>query len=216
MASITSKTRCLITAGPTREYLDPVRYLTNGSSGKMGYALAEVAFARGWHVDLVSGPVAQRASEGIAVTRVVSAQDMYEATDRLFDTCTLFIAVAAVADYRPRDYSPVKQKKADGDVGLTLVRTIDILKTLSARRQPGQVVVGFAAETTDVEAYAQKKLVEKRLDWIVANQVDRYGTGMESDLNSIIMLGSRGERIPFGPAPKSTVAEFILHQLGVG
>ncbi len=202
--------RCLLTAGPTREHLDPVRFLSNGSSGKMGYALAAAAAARGWEVDLVSGPVALPPPQGVRVHRVVSAADMLAACEPLFDACDLFIAVAAVAEYRPAEVSKDKQKKRPGNVTLDLVPTVDVLKTLAARRRPGQTIVGFAAETTEVEAYARRKLEEKRLDWIVANDVSRPALGMDADDNAVVMLGATGGRLAFGPAPKTDVAAFIL------
>jgi phosphopantothenoylcysteine decarboxylase/phosphopantothenate--cysteine ligase len=205
--------RCLLTAGPTREHLDPVRFLSNGSSGKMGFALAAAAAARGWQVDLVSGPVALAAPAGVAVHSVISAADMLAACETRFDRCDVFIAVAAVADYRPRDVSDRKQKKTPGPLALELVPTVDVLKTLAARKTPGQTVVGFAAETNDVEDYGRRKLVEKRLDWIVANDVSRAGIGMNADDNAVLLLGAAGERQAFGPAPKRTVAEFILDQI---
>lgn len=205
--------RCLITAGPTREHLDPVRFLSNGSSGKMGYALAEAAAARGWEVDLVSGPVSLPAPVGVRVHRVVSAADMLAACEPRFAACDLFIAVAAVADYRPETFSAEKTKKQAGPVTLTLVPTVDILRTLAGRRRPGQLVVGFAAETNDVEAYARKKLVGKNCDWIVANDVSQAGIGMDADANAVLLLGIAGERFPFGPAPKRVVAEFILDRV---
>lgn len=205
--------RCLLTAGPTREHLDPVRFLSNGSSGKMGYALAAAAAARGWQVDLVSGPVALPEPPGVRVRRVVSAADMFAACEPLFAACDVFIAVAAVADYRPKEISAQKQKKQGGPVTLELVPTIDILKTLSARKRPGQTVVGFAAETNDVEAYARRKLAEKRLDWIVANDVSRADIGMNADDNAILLLGAAGTREAFGPAPKDRVAAFILTRI---
>jgi phosphopantothenoylcysteine decarboxylase/phosphopantothenate--cysteine ligase len=205
--------RCLLTAGPTREHLDPVRFLSNGSSGKMGYALAAAAAARGWSVDLVSGPVALPAPEGVRVHRAVSAADMLAACQPLFPECDLFIALAAVADYRPAMYSSEKQKKQPGAVLLELVPTVDVLKTLAAGRSPGQTVVGFAAETNDLETYAQRKLADKRLDWIVANDVSRPGVGMEADDNAVLLLGARGERFVFGPAPKADVAGFILDRV---
>ena len=202
--------RCLLTAGPTREHLDPVRYLSNGSSGKMGYALAAAAAARGWQVDLVSGPVALPAPVGVAMHRVVSAAEMFTACEPLFGECDLFIAVAAVADYRPKDISDRKQKKTPGPVTLELVPTIDVLKTLAASRRPGQTIVGFAAETNDVEGYARKKLTEKRLDWIVANDVSLPGLGMNAEDNAVILIGADGERYTCGPAAKAAVADFIL------
>lgn len=202
--------RCLLTAGPTREHLDPVRFLSNGSSGKMGYALAAAAAAHGWQVDLVSGPVALVAPAGVRVHPVVSAADMLAACVPLFPACDLFIAVAAVADYRPKETAPQKQKKTDGRLTLELEPTVDILKTLSTHKTPRQTVVGFAAETHDVEAYARRKLTEKHLDWIVANDVSRPDLGMNADANAILLLSAAGDRHAFGPAPKSAVADFIL------
>jgi phosphopantothenoylcysteine decarboxylase/phosphopantothenate--cysteine ligase len=202
--------RCLITAGPTREHFDPVRFLSNGSSGKMGYALASAAASRGWHVDLVSGPVALPAPDGVCVHRVISAAGMFAECERHFTSCDLFIAVAAVADYRPRDVAKEKRKKIGGPVTIELVPTVDILKTLAASKRTGQVVVGFAAETTEVETYAQRKLLEKRLDWIVANDVSRPEIGMNSDDNAVVLLSSAGTRRAFGPAAKAEVTEFIL------
>ena len=210
-------TRCLITAGPTREHIDPVRFLSNGSSGRMGYALAAAAAARGWDVDLVSGPVAlpAPASASVNVIRVVSADEMFAACEPLFTRCDVFIAVAAVCDYKPRVMARAKTKKAgDGaDLTLELTPTVDILKTLAARKTPRQCVVGFAAETRDVESYARKKLAEKNLDWIVANDVGRPGIGMDAADNAIVMLSRDGARAEFGPAPKEKVAEFILARI---
>jgi len=225
-------TRCLITAGPTREHIDPVRFLSNGSSGRMGYALAAAAATRGWSVDLVSGPVAlpSPAGAGVNVRRVVSADEMFAACEPLFARCDVFIAVAAVCDYKPRVMSAEKTKKASADDGagastgagasakaagitLDLVPTVDILKTLAARKTPRQCVVGFAAETRDVENYARQKLAEKNLDWIVANDVGKPGIGMDAADNAIVMLSRSGARAEFGPAPKEKVAEFILARI---
>ena len=213
MCAAKSPVRCLLTAGPTREHLDPVRFLSNGSSGKMGYALAAAAAARGCRVDLVSGPVSLAPPAGVSVHRVVSAAEMAAACDPLFVECDLFIAVAAVADYRPKEYSPRKSKKQPGPLSLELVPTIDILKTLGARKRPHQIVVGFAAETNDVEAYARRKLAEKNLDWIVANDIGRPGIGMNADDNAILLIGATGTRLSFGPAPKSEVADFVLKNI---
>jgi phosphopantothenoylcysteine decarboxylase/phosphopantothenate--cysteine ligase len=180
----------------------------------MGYALAAAAAARGWEVDLVSGPVLLAPPPGVRVHRVVSAAEMFAACEPLFAQCDLFIAVAAVADYRPKEVFAQKQKKRAGEHALELVPTIDILKTLGARKRPGQSVVGFAAETNDVEAYAQRKLAEKNCDWIVANDVSRPGTGMGADDNAVVLIGASGIRREFGPAPKGEVAEFILAGVG--
>jgi phosphopantothenoylcysteine decarboxylase/phosphopantothenate--cysteine ligase len=212
-------TRCLITAGPTREHIDPVRYLSNGSSGRMGYEIAAAAAARGWDVDLISGPVALTAPAGVRVTRVVSAADMFAACVPLFPQCDVFVAVAAVSDYRPRVALAGKIKKSDampaaaGGMTLELAPTVDILKTLAAGKSARQCVVGFAAETRDVEGYAREKLAGKNLDWIVANDVGKPGVGMDAPDNEIVMISRGGARLEFGPAPKRAVAEFILEQI---
>lgn len=205
--------RCLITAGPTREHLDPVRFLSNGSSGKMGYALAVAAAARGWVVELVSGPVALAAPAGVDVTRVVSAQQMFDACAARFETCDVFIAVAAVADYRPRTAAPLKVEKAAGPVTIELEPTVDILRTLAARKRPEQVVVGFAAETHDLERRARRKLEQKNCNWLVANEVFGPRVGMDSDDNAILLLARDGRRMEYGPALKSAVATFVLDQI---
>lgn len=179
----------------------------------MGYALATSAATRGWSVDLVSGPVALPAPRGVALHRVVSAAEMLAACEPLFGGCNVFIAVAAVADYRPAEVSNQKQKKKSGPMTLELVPTVDILKTLAARKRSDQVVVGFAAETNDVEAYARRKLLEKQLDWIVANDVSQTGIGMNADDNEILLISAGGDRLEFGPATKEAVARFILDQI---
>ena len=204
--------RCLITAGPTREYLDPVRFLTNASSGKMGYALAEKAGALGWEVDLVSGPVALEPAPGVRIHPVVSANDMSAAIKPLFLACDILFMVAAVSDYRPVHRATQKMKKTASQITVDLVRTSDILSTLAAGKDR-QVLVGFAAETNNLEGYARMKLVDKGLDWIVANDISRPEVGMEVDDNRVIMLSSAGERLPFGPAPKPEVADFILKKV---
>lgn len=205
--------RCLITAGPTREHIDPVRFLSNGSSGRMGFALAESAVSRGWSVELVAGPVSLAAPEGVHITRVISAEEMFNACEPIFAACDLFIAVAAVSDYKPRFREIEKTKKTAAQFSLELVPTIDILKTLAARKTKRQIAVGFAAETRDVEAYAHRKLVDKNLDWIVANDVGRPGIGMDAADNAIVMLSRTGARLAFGPAPKRDVADFVLSKV---
>lgn len=179
----------------------------------MGYALAAAARARGWAVDLVSGPVALSAPPGVHLHAVVSAADMFAACEPLFARCDLFIAVAAVADYRPKHASLQKQKKTAGEMSVELVPTIDILATLAARKQPNQTVVGFAAETHDVENYARRKLAAKRLDWIVANDISQPGVGMNASDNAVVLLHATGARHAFGPAPKPAVADFILRHV---
>lgn len=181
----------------------------------MGYALAAAAAARGWQVDLVSGPVALPVPAGANITQVVSAADMLAACTPLFPRCDVFIAVAAVADYRPKIVAPQKQKKQTGPLVLELEPTVDILKTLAATKRPEQVVVGFAAETEDVEAYARRKLVEKQLDWIAANDVSRPDSGMNAENNTVILLGRAGERFQLGPASKAAVARLILDHIAL-
>lgn len=205
--------RCLITAGPTREHLDPVRFLSNGSSGKMGYALAAAAAERRWGVDLISGPVALPDPVGVRVRRVVSAQEMFEAAEAVFAACDVFIAVAAVADFRPKTVSPTKIKKAGASQVLELEPTIDILRTLAARKTAQQTIVGFAAETNDVETYARRKLVEKNLDWVVANDISDPSIGMNVDANAVVIISREGARVAFGPAPKAEVANYILNTI---
>jgi phosphopantothenoylcysteine decarboxylase/phosphopantothenate--cysteine ligase len=176
----------------------------------MGYALASAAARRDWQVDLVSGPVALTVPTGVTRHSVISAVEMLAACTPLFSTCDLFIAVAAVADYRPKERFAQKQKKHGEVLALELVPTVDVLRTLAATKRPGQVVVGFAAETHDVEAYARRKLAEKKLDWIVANDVSGTAVGMNADDNTVTVIGGKGICRTFGPAPKSEVAEFIL------
>lgn len=205
--------RCLITAGPTREHLDPVRYLTNGSSGKMGYALAEAAAARGWDVELVSGPVALAAPAGVDLKRVISADDMLRACEERFAACDVFIAVAAVADFRPRFRSDQKKTKAATGSSLELEPTVDILKALGEGRRADQILVGFAAETSDLETKAPAKLKAKGCDWIVGNDVSAPGVGMEADANAVILWGRDGKVGEVGPLPKREVAAWLLERI---
>ncbi|MDB4385372.1 phosphopantothenoylcysteine decarboxylase [Opitutaceae bacterium] len=205
--------RCLITAGPTREHLDPVRYLTNGSSGKMGYALAEAAVARGWEVDLVSGPVVLATPVGVDLIPVVSADEMLQACESRFAACDVFIAVAAVADFRPRFRSDQKQTKASTGSSLELEPTVDILKTLGSHRGADQILVGFAAETSDLETKAPAKLVAKGCDWIVGNDVSAPGIGMEADANAVILWGRDGKVGEIGPLPKNEIAAWLLERI---
>lgn len=201
--------RCLITAGPTREHLDPVRFFSNGSSGKMGYALAEAARDRGWIVDLVSGPVELAAPAGVRVHRVVSAAEMLQAAEPLFNACDIAIFCAAVADYRPARRAPQKIKKHGEIFMLEMAPTVDIASSLCSRKG-GRISVGFAAETENIERNALAKLENKNFDWVVANDVSVARPAMGGDENEIILFGRDGRRHPFGPAPKARVAAFIL------
>ncbi|MCA1770470.1 MAG: bifunctional phosphopantothenoylcysteine decarboxylase/phosphopantothenate--cysteine ligase CoaBC [Halomonas sp.] len=180
-----------ITAGPTREPLDPVRYLSNHSSGKMGYALAEAAALLGARVTLISGPVALPCPEGVERVDVETALEMHEAATRLAPASDIFIGCAAVADYRAENAAEHKIKKVEGadDLVLRLVKNPDIIATVAALPAASRpLVVGFAAETRDVEAYARDKLARKGLDMIVANDVSQAGFGFGSDDNAALLL----------------------------
>lgn len=186
-----------ITAGPTREPLDPVRYLSNHSSGKMGYALATAAVSLGARVRLISGPVALPTPEGVERFDVETALDMAEAADRLAEDSDIFIGCAAVADYRAETAAEHKIKKREDDEGLTLrlVKNPDIIAGVAARRPedgPWPLVVGFAAETRELETYARDKLLRKKLDMIVANDVSRAGGGFGADDNAALLLWQEG------------------------
>ncbi|WOO43519.1 phosphopantothenoylcysteine decarboxylase [Rubellicoccus peritrichatus] len=204
--------RCLITAGPTREFFDPVRYISNPSSGKMGFALAESAQRQGWVVDLVHGPVAIKPPAGVNAHAVVTCEEMYAVCGPLFSECDLLIMCAAVCDMRPKIRAEGKVKKGDLSMTVEFEPTRDILKTLSAARRPEQTLVGFAAETDDVENYARKKLEAKNLDWIVANSVAKGGA-FESDTNKVSLIGRAGEHLSFGPDSKAAVADWIIEQI---
>ena len=178
----------LVTAGPTREALDPVRFITNHSSGKMGYAIAKAALARGANVTLVSGPVDITPPSGADIVNVTSAQDMYDAVMQKKDSQDIFIMAAAVADYTPADYSDQKIKKKDDDLSLALQRTKDILKEVGHSKRAGQVVCGFAMETEDLKANAAKKLETKKADIIAANTISSDNTGFGHDTNQLTLI----------------------------
>ncbi len=185
--------KVLVTAGPTREAMDPVRYLTNRSSGKMGFEIAREARRRGADVRLIAGPVAIAPPSGVEVVPVTSAAEMKEAVDEHFPGADVTVMAAAVADFTFAAPAARKVKKETLPAGLEIVRTPDILKELGGRKRPGQILVGFAAETDAVEAAARKKLREKNLDLIVANDVSREGTGFEADVNQAVLIDRRGK-----------------------
>lgn len=197
----------LITAGPTREKIDPVRYLTNRSSGRMGYALAEAALRRGARVLLVTGPTAITPPGAAEVTRVESAEEMHKAVLHLLPEASVVIKTAAVADYRPRAASTQKIKRT-GPMSLDLEPTPDILAGL-ARAKQNQLIIGFAAETENVLANARKKLVSKSLDAIVVNDVSRKGIGFDSDRNAVTIL-TRDEAVEVPETTKWEVAQRVL------
>jgi phosphopantothenoylcysteine decarboxylase / phosphopantothenate---cysteine ligase len=199
----------LITAGPTREKIDPVRFLTNHSTGKMGYALAREAVKMGAKVILVSGPVNLEPPNGVELIKVESAEDMYQAAQEHFGEADVLIGTAAVADYRPKYIYEEKMKKKEGDQALELERTKDILFELGQRKM-GQVIVGFAAETNDVENHAKGKLTRKNADMIVANNVKQEGAGFGADTNIVTIYKKDGANIELPLMPKADVARKIL------
>lgn len=202
--------RIVVSAGPTREKLDPVRYLSNHSSGKMGYAIARAARARGASVTLVSGPVALPGPEGVDVVRVESAAEMKAAMGERARDADIVIMAAAVADYRPAEPADRKIKKNEERLQLALVRNDDILARLGETKRPGQVLVGFAAETHEAVAYGQAKLKKKNADLFVANDVSRSDIGFSSDENEVHLLFADGRVVKVEKAPKPRIAEAIL------
>lgn len=210
-----SPIRCLISAGPTREYFDPVRYLTNPSSGKMGYALAQAAAKQEWHVDLVSGPVNIEPPSGAILHDVISGQDMFRVIDQLFDDCDLLIMSAAIMDYSPEYYSTQKVKKTGKSLTITLNPVVDILKTIATRKKH-QCVLGFAAETENIIEHAKDKLQRKNCDYIAANRVNGKGKGenaFESDMNHISLIAANGIITEYGPAKKEMIAKKMIQFL---
>lgn len=199
----------LITAGPTFEDIDPVRFIGNRSSGKMGFALAEEAATQGAKVLLVSGPVSLPTPLGVQRIDVRSARQMHEAVMALVPSCTIFIAAAAVADYRPVQVCPQKIKKSQSTITLELERTADILADVAARPDRPECVVGFAAETERVEEYAQAKLNKKNLDLIAANDVSNASIGFESENNALSVF-AHAKRFEIAQGTKRQVAHALL------
>ncbi|MGG3669934.1 bifunctional phosphopantothenoylcysteine decarboxylase/phosphopantothenate--cysteine ligase CoaBC [Bacillus nitratireducens] len=204
--------RILITAGPTREKIDPVRFMTNFSSGKMGYAIAEVAASLGADVILVSGPTALNPPLHVTTIQVESAQNMLEAVLQHYQNVDVVIKTAAVADYRPKYVHDNKMKKQNGDAVIELERTVDILRTLGEKKER-QLLIGFAAETTNIEEYATRKLREKNANMIVANDVKAQGAGFGADTNIVTMYRKDGEIIELPLLTKKEVAREILKQI---
>ena len=201
--------RVVITAGPTREALDPVRYISNNSSGKMGYALAQAAIDAGAITTVISGPVNLDAPDHAHIVRVQSAEEMLKQCLRLLPECDIFIACAAVADYRPATIEDQKIKKGPQEVTLQLVRTPDIVAAVAASdHRP--YTVGFAAETNDMLTYAREKMQRKGLDMIVANDVSDQSIGFNSNENAATVLWHDGEQV-LERASKGVIARQIVH-----
>jgi phosphopantothenoylcysteine decarboxylase / phosphopantothenate---cysteine ligase len=204
--------KVVVTAGPTRERIDPVRYISNFSSGKMGYSLAEAAVALGAETILVSGPVELPKPDGVHLVNVESAAEMLEAVLRNYADADIVIKSAAVADYRPKEQHTQKMKKQDGDSSIALERTTDILKTLGERKE-GQVLVGFAAETNDAIDYGMKKLSDKNLDYIIVNDVTDPLGGFGNDTNVVTLLSRKGKTYPFEAMHKKELAKVLLQTI---
>lgn len=203
--------KVLVTAGPTQESLDPVRYLTNHSTGKMGYAIAKMAMLRGAAVTLISGPTALQPPPFVNVIPVVSAQDMFAAVNQYAPHADLIFKAAAVADYTPAHYSDDKLKKKDDDLSIPLNRTQDILKYLGEHRKSGQIICGFSMETQNMIENSREKLAKKNLDMICANNLKQDGAGFGVDTN-IITIITKNELIELPLQSKDEAGNRILDQ----
>jgi phosphopantothenoylcysteine decarboxylase/phosphopantothenate--cysteine ligase len=202
----------LVTAGPTREPLDPVRYISNRSSGKMGYAIAAAAQRRGAEVILISGPVSISAPAGIELIRIETAEEMYEAAMQQLPRATAIVKAAAVADYRLREVPRQKVKKTGGHVSMEFEPTTDILAALG-KQKGDRLLIGFAAETENLLEEARRKLKTKNCDMIVGNFVGREGSGFDADTNEVILVSGAEAPVHIEPAPKIEVANRILDQV---
>lgn len=197
--------KVVVSAGPTRERIDPVRYLTNFSSGKMGYAMAAAAQKLGAETILVSGPVDIAPPVGVKLISVESAEEMLQAILREYDGSDIVVKAAAVADYRPKTNLPQKMKKQAGDTSIELERTTDILLTLGERKQH-QLLIGFAAETNNVLEYAKGKLIKKNADYIIANDVSKLDRGFGTDSNTVTIVGKEDFQKSYASMPKEQLA----------
>lgn len=206
--------KALVTAGPTFEPLDPVRYIGNHSTGKMGIAIAEELTRRGAAVTLVLGPTAlQPHNTAVRVLRVGTAQEMYAACTPLFPDMDITVLAAAVADYRPAIFSEQKIKKQDDDLNLALSKTVDIAATLGSQKKAHQILVGFALETNDALNHARQKLERKNLDFIVLNSLQDAGAGFGHDTNKITMLRRNGLQTAFDLKSKTEAAQDIVNEI---
>ncbi|MDN7241298.1 bifunctional phosphopantothenoylcysteine decarboxylase/phosphopantothenate--cysteine ligase CoaBC [Planococcus sp. N028] len=204
--------KVVVTAGPTRERIDPVRFLTNFSSGKMGYAMAQAAAEMGAETILISGPVSLPVPSGVRRISVESAEDMLNAVKAEYASADVVIKTAAVADYRPITVEAQKMKKKEGGAAIELERTVDILQTLGQEKSH-QLLIGFAAETNDVAHYAKGKLVRKNADYIIANDVSEAQAGFESDTNRVTVYGKDDFEYSFEMMPKDELARRLLQMI---
>jgi len=204
--------RFLVTAGPTREFIDPARYISNPSSGKMGFALAEAALKKGHEVKLITGPTSLTEPNNVKCFRVVSASDMYEEVMRELQWAEVVIMSAAVCDYRPAKIEPKKIKKTKKDFKIALLPTKDILYEIGNNKQ-GKYVVGFAAETDNLIENAQKKMLNKKLDMIVANRIGVENSGFEADTNNVTILLPEGVVEQIKDKSKMDIGEIIIERI---
>jgi phosphopantothenoylcysteine decarboxylase/phosphopantothenate--cysteine ligase len=204
-----SPIRCLVTAGPTREFFDPVRYLSNPSSGKMGFALAEAAARLGWEVELVSGPVDLPKPDNVSLTSVVTGKEMHEAVEERFSHCDVLIMTAAIMDYRPLEVADHKIKKYELEMVIKMEPVVDVLATV-AKNKDHQLVVGFAAETNDLVENAIKKLHSKNADFIVGNHIGGPDGAFGKDENTVVVVSRDAQPLSLGPLPKTALAEKLL------
>ena len=204
--------RVVVTAGPNREPIDPVRFISNRSTGKMGFAVAAAAWRRGADVALIAGPTSLPTPHGVRRRDVTTAEEMRQAVEAEFEACTLLFMAAAVADYRPSQVAPQKLKKKPGPMQLDLTRTVDILGTL-APRKGARFIVGFAAETDNVLANAERKLAEKHLDLMVANDVAAADTGFAVDTNAVTIIDRSGHHATVPLMSKDDVADRIIDRV---
>lgn len=204
--------KVLVTAGPTQEKIDPVRYISNHSSGKMGYAIAKEAMLRGADVTLVSGAVNLAPVPFVKTVNVVSAQDMFEAVTSAFENCDIIIKAAAVADYRPSIVYDHKVKKSSESANIELERTTDILKYLGEHKRENQIICGFSMETENMIENSKKKLESKNLDLIVCNNLNEEGAGFKTDTNKVTIIDKNGVT-PLELMSKSEVAEELLDRI---
>ena len=198
--------RFLVTAGPTREPIDPVRYISNRSSGKMGYAIAEAALSEGHEVTIISGPATLEPPQNAKLISVSSSDEMFEAVRQNADECDICVLCAAVADHKPANVSAKKIKKHGGAFSLELIPTRDILDSLGHKQDRQFLLVGFAAETDHMEENAAKKLRTKNCDIMVANDVSSADSGMESDWNEVLILFRNGDKKEIWRTPKKIIA----------
>ncbi len=205
--------KVLVTAGPTREAIDPVRFISNRSSGKMGYAVAEAAVRAGHSVRLVSGPVAIETPRGVKRVDVTTADEMLDAIQRHLRACDVLVMVAAVADWRPKKIAKKKLKKSDGPPCIEWEATPDILKTIAPMKKSSQVFCGFAAETNRVDSEAKRKLREKKLDVLAANDVSKKGRGFESECNLLNLFFADGRVVRGTLSTKRKCAEELVEVL---